>query len=126
MLDNNLTNKKIHPKINDSNNNNKNIQIKKNNSKKIPNIDIKISFYSKKNKTANECDNKAYNLKKNNNGKLVYNKNINEYNANTVKNNKVNKINKIQRNKNHYCCLGNNSHLKPLINGNKNKKLFCL
>ena len=122
MLDNNLTNKKIHPKINDSNNNNKNIQIKKNNSKKIPNIDIKISFYSKKNKTANECDNKTYNLKKNNNGKLVYNKNINEYNANTVKNNKVNKINKIQRNKNHYCCLGNNSHLKPLINGNKNKK----
>ena len=111
------TNNKIKTKNNSKNkNNNKLIQNKINYAKKIIN-DNKISFYYKKNKTLCEGESKN-NITKNGNKALINNKNTNEYNTNTYKN-KNNKI--IKNNNNHYCCLINNSHLKPLGNNdNKN------
>ena len=122
-IDNITTNRKI-----TNNNTNKTLnQNKKSNCKKISKIESKISFYIKKKKAVNEYDNKTFNAKKNNNSnKLTINKNkninINEYSTNTAKN--KNNQNKLQKNKYNYCCIANNSHLKPLINSNKNKKSY--
>ena len=94
----NLIHKKIKNKISNNNNNNsfnsknniissKAIHNKKNETKKIANINSKITFY-------------------------------------TVKYTK--KINKIKFGNNHNYCLNNNAntHLKPLVNSNKNKNSF--
>ena len=85
-----INNKKINK--NSSNHINKIIQTKINNSKKITNIDSKIIFNIRKNKTINDYDNKSQNLK--NNNKLISNKYNNDDNKNTTKiiKNKVNKI----------------------------------
>ena len=122
----NLIHKKTKHKISNNKNNNsfnskniiisnKTIQNKKNETKKITNS--KITFYLRKNKTINDINDNIKTKKK-----LTNNNRNNEYGINTVKNNK--KINKIKFGNNHNYCLNNNTHLKLLVNSNKNKNSF--
>ena len=134
----NLISKKTNNKINNNNNNsnsknniiNKISQNRKNNEKKITNINRKITFFIRKNKTINDED-KKYNLNNNNVKKKVINNRNNEYSSNTLKNNKNNDLknnkNKIKvKNVNNHnnCLINNNTSLKPLVNSNKNKNSF--
>ena len=119
----NLINKKIENKKINNKNNTKNIGAKKLahnkniNTKNISNFDSKISFYIRKYKTINDSDIKNNNTK--NSNKYGNNKINNNTTINSTKNNKIIKINKNKNNQ--YGYLINNSHIKPLVNNNKNK-----
>ena len=123
LINKKIKNKKINYKNNSKNfgaNANKLIHNKKLNSKNIPNFDSKVSFYIRKNKTINESD--IIKIKTKNNNKFGINKIMKDTAINTTKNNKNVKISKNENNQ--YFYLINNTHIKPLVNNNKNKSIL--